>query len=89
MGREEHAARYFEQVAPQWDKLRSLYVSESAVEAALERLTREVAALRIALLVALVLAAVAAAAAGPRRLRRMSICRWRAASTVAWRAWAD
>ena len=35
--REEHAARYFEQVAPQWDKLRSLYVSESAVEAALER----------------------------------------------------
>ena len=33
--REEHAARYFEQVAPQWDKLRSLYVSESAVEAAL------------------------------------------------------
>ena len=31
------AARYFEQVAPQWDRLRSVYVSESAVEAALER----------------------------------------------------
>ncbi len=34
--REEAAASYFEQVAPQWDRLRSLYVSESAVEAALE-----------------------------------------------------
>ncbi|WP_312596523.1 metalloregulator ArsR/SmtB family transcription factor [Brevundimonas sp.] len=35
--REEAAVSYFEQVAPQWDRLRSLYVSESAVEAALER----------------------------------------------------
>ena len=35
--REEAAATYFEQVAPQWDRLRSLYVSESAVEAALEQ----------------------------------------------------
>lgn len=35
--REAAAAGYFEQVAPQWDRLRSLYVSESAVEAALER----------------------------------------------------
>ncbi len=31
------AAAYFEQVAPQWDRIRSLYVSESAVEAAIER----------------------------------------------------
>lgn len=35
--REEAAASYFEQVAPQWDRLRSLYVSESDVEAALEK----------------------------------------------------
>ena len=35
--REEAAASYFEQVAPQWDRLRSLYVSESAVDAALEK----------------------------------------------------
>ncbi len=35
--REAAAAGYFEQVAPQWDRLRSLYVSESAVEAAVER----------------------------------------------------
>ena len=35
--REQAATAYFEQVAPQWDSLRSLYVSESAVEAALER----------------------------------------------------
>lgn len=35
--REQAATTYFEQVAPQWDSLRSLYVSESAVEAALER----------------------------------------------------
>ncbi len=31
------AAAYFEQVAPLWDRIRSLYVSESAVEAAIER----------------------------------------------------
>lgn len=31
------AAAYFEQVAPQWDRIRSLYVSESAVEAAIEK----------------------------------------------------
>ena len=35
--REEAAVTYFEQIAPQWDRLRSLYVSETAVEAALER----------------------------------------------------
>lgn len=34
--REQAAETYFEQIAPQWDRLRSLYVSESAVEAALE-----------------------------------------------------
>lgn len=34
--REQAAESYFEQIAPQWDRLRSLYVSESAVEAALE-----------------------------------------------------
>lgn len=31
------AARYFEQVAPQWDQMRSLYVCETDVEAAIER----------------------------------------------------
>jgi ubiquinone/menaquinone biosynthesis C-methylase UbiE/DNA-binding transcriptional ArsR family regulator len=31
------AARYFEQVAPRWDQMRSLYVCESAVEAAIEQ----------------------------------------------------
>ena len=31
------AAAYFEQVAPQWDRIRSLYVAETAVEAAIER----------------------------------------------------
>lgn len=35
--RETDAAAYFEQVAPQWDHLRSLYISENAVEAAIER----------------------------------------------------
>ncbi|WP_297799691.1 metalloregulator ArsR/SmtB family transcription factor [uncultured Brevundimonas sp.] len=35
--RAEEAARYFEQVAPQWDKMRSLYVCESDVEAAVIR----------------------------------------------------
>jgi len=30
------AAAYFEQVAPQWDRMRSLYVAETAVEAAIE-----------------------------------------------------
>ena len=35
--REEAAVTYFEQVAPQWDRLRSLYISETAVEAALEK----------------------------------------------------
>lgn len=35
--RQQAAESYFEQIAPQWDRLRSLYVSESAVEAALER----------------------------------------------------
>ena len=36
-GREAEAAAYFEQVAPRWDQMRSLYVCESAVEAAIER----------------------------------------------------
>ncbi|MBN8552463.1 MAG: metalloregulator ArsR/SmtB family transcription factor [Caulobacterales bacterium] len=31
------AAEYFARVAPQWDQIRSLYVSEAAVEAAIER----------------------------------------------------
>ena len=35
--READAAAYFEQVAPQWDRMRSLYVRESAVEAAIEQ----------------------------------------------------
>jgi ubiquinone/menaquinone biosynthesis C-methylase UbiE/DNA-binding transcriptional ArsR family regulator len=35
--READAAAYFERVAPQWDRLRSLYVSEGAVEAAIEK----------------------------------------------------
>jgi ArsR family transcriptional regulator len=35
--RETAAAAYFEQVAPQWDRIRSLYVAETAVEAAIER----------------------------------------------------
>ena len=35
--RSAEAAAYFEQVAPQWDRIRSLYVSESAVEAAIEK----------------------------------------------------
>ena len=33
--REAEAKAYFEQVAPSWDRIRSLYVSESAVEAAI------------------------------------------------------
>jgi ubiquinone/menaquinone biosynthesis C-methylase UbiE/DNA-binding transcriptional ArsR family regulator len=33
--REVAAGAYFERVAPQWDRIRSLYVSESAVEAAI------------------------------------------------------
>ena len=35
--REAEAAAYFEQVAPQWDRMRSLYVRESAVETAIEQ----------------------------------------------------
>jgi ubiquinone/menaquinone biosynthesis C-methylase UbiE/DNA-binding transcriptional ArsR family regulator len=35
--RQADAAAYFEQVAPQWDHIRSLYVCESAVEAAIEK----------------------------------------------------
>jgi ArsR family transcriptional regulator len=35
--REAAAGAYFEQVAPQWDRIRSLYVCESAVEAAILR----------------------------------------------------
>ena len=35
--REAAAGAYFERVAPQWDRIRSLYVCESAVEAAITR----------------------------------------------------
>jgi len=35
--REAAAGAYFERVAPQWDRIRSLYVSESSVEAAITR----------------------------------------------------
>ena len=35
--REAAAGAYFERIAPQWDRIRSLYVSESAVEAAITR----------------------------------------------------
>lgn len=35
--READAAAYFERVAPQWDRLRSLYIAEGAVEAAIEK----------------------------------------------------
>lgn len=35
--REAAAGAYFERIAPQWDRIRSLYVSESAVEAAIIR----------------------------------------------------
>ena len=35
--RASEAAAYFERVAPQWDRMRSLYVSESAVESAIEK----------------------------------------------------
>lgn len=35
--REQAAGAYFERVAPQWDRIRSLYVCESAVEAAITR----------------------------------------------------
>jgi len=34
--RAQAAAAYFEKVAPQWDRIRSLYVAETAVEAAIE-----------------------------------------------------
>ncbi|WP_372706400.1 ArsR/SmtB family transcription factor [Brevundimonas sp.] len=35
------ASAYFERIAPQWDRIRSLYVSESAVEAAIKRAAGE------------------------------------------------
>jgi ArsR family transcriptional regulator len=35
------AAAYFEQIAPQWDRIRSLYVAESAVEAAIVKAVGE------------------------------------------------
>lgn len=35
--READAASYFEEIAPQWDRFRSLYVRESAVEAAIDK----------------------------------------------------
>ncbi|OGN43675.1 MAG: ArsR family transcriptional regulator [Caulobacterales bacterium RIFCSPHIGHO2_01_FULL_70_19] len=39
--REAAANAYFERVAPQWDQIRSLYVRESDIEAAILRLTGE------------------------------------------------
>ncbi|MDP2764221.1 MAG: metalloregulator ArsR/SmtB family transcription factor, partial [Brevundimonas sp.] len=39
--RQAAAGAYFERVAPQWDRIRSLYVSESAVEAAISRAAGE------------------------------------------------
>jgi ubiquinone/menaquinone biosynthesis C-methylase UbiE/DNA-binding HxlR family transcriptional regulator len=39
--RELAAGAYFERVAPQWDRIRSLYVCESAVEAAITRAAGE------------------------------------------------
>jgi ArsR family transcriptional regulator len=35
--REARAAEYFERIAPRWDEIRSLYVSEAAVEAAIDK----------------------------------------------------
>jgi ubiquinone/menaquinone biosynthesis C-methylase UbiE len=35
------ASAYFERVAPQWDRIRSLYVSETAVEAAIKKAAGE------------------------------------------------
>ncbi len=35
--RDAEAAAYFQRVAPQWDRMRSLYVSESAVESAIDK----------------------------------------------------
>ncbi|MBC6980557.1 metalloregulator ArsR/SmtB family transcription factor [Caulobacter sp. 17J80-11] len=35
--REAAAAEYFERIAPRWDEIRSLYVPENAVEAAIDR----------------------------------------------------
>lgn len=35
--REAKAAEYFERIAPRWDEIRSLYVSEAAVEAAIDK----------------------------------------------------
>jgi len=35
--RETNAAAYFERIAPRWDEIRSLYVPETSVEAAVER----------------------------------------------------
>lgn len=39
--REVAAGAYFERIAPQWDRIRSLYVSETAVEAAIIRAAGE------------------------------------------------
>lgn len=39
--REIAAGAYFERIAPQWDRIRSLYVSETAVEAAILRASGE------------------------------------------------
>ncbi len=39
--REAAAGAYFERVAPQWDQIRSLYVRESEIEAAILRITGE------------------------------------------------
>lgn len=39
--RQDQAAAYFERIAPQWDKMRSLYLADPAVEAAIEEVVGE------------------------------------------------
>ena len=39
--RQDEAAVYFERIAPQWDKIRSLYLADPAVEAAVEQAVGE------------------------------------------------
>lgn len=39
--RQDQAAEYFERIAPQWDQMRSLYLADPAVEAAIEQAVGE------------------------------------------------
>ncbi len=39
--RQDQAAAYFERIAPRWDQLRSLYLADPAVEAAVEQVLGE------------------------------------------------